>query len=68
MNLEIEAKDQIPYEDLELLKKIANKYDINYKFLLKIILLESKAAKSGSKWGIKSKLGSIIDEYFKNED
>ncbi|WP_167886528.1 hypothetical protein [Thermococcus sp. M39] len=59
-----ELELEIPKEDYDILKQIADKYSLPVEVLFEIIIREEKAVKIGKKRGIKKDLMKIINNYF----
>jgi len=59
-----ELELNIPKEDYNILKQIADKYSLPVEVLFEIIIREEKAVKIGKKRGIKKDLMKIINNYF----
>ncbi|RLF82333.1 hypothetical protein DRN38_00275 [Thermococci archaeon] len=59
-----ELELEIPKEDYDILKQIADKYSLPVEVLFEIIIREEKAVKIGKKRGVKKDLMKIINNYF----
>jgi len=58
-----ELELEVPKEDYDILKQIADKYSLPVEVLFEMIIREEKAVKSGKKRGVKKDLMKIITNY-----